>query len=287
MDRNEWREFARRVWKSRGRIMAQAARLSFFLIFALFPFLLFLTALVGFLLQTQTAVREFVQDHLYAVAPQSVISLLDTVLKDVTERPKAGKLSFGLIFALWAASSGMRALMEALNMAYGVEEARVWWKQRLVAFGLTGGFLLLSLLALLVLLYGPGVSNVVAEWFALGQAGQIVWEIARWGLMFLFLMIAFNVLYVFGPNVKHNNWRWFMPGTVVAALLWVGVSLGLKLYLGFSNRFSATYGSIGGVMVLLLWLYLSSISIILGGELNSAVEQRKGRLQAKDQPRPE
>ena len=287
LDRKEWREFGRRVWTSRSRITAQSARLSFFLIFSLFPFLLFLTALVGLLLQTQTAVREFVQDHLYAVAPQSVVSLLDTVLKDVTERPKAGKLSLGLLFALWAASSGMRALMEALNMAYGVEEARVWWKQRLVALGLTGGFLSLSLLALAALLYRPRVSDVVVEWLALGQAGRIVWEIGRWGLMFLFLMVAFNVLYLFGPNVKHRNWRWLMPGTLAAGLLWIGVSLGLKLYFGFSNRYSATYGSIGGVMILLMWLYLSSVSIILGGELNSAVEQRKGKLQAKNNPQRE
>lgn len=116
----------------------------------------------------------------------------------------------------------------------------------------------------------------------MGSAAKALWGVSQWVATALFLLLAFNILYVYGPNVKHREWRWLMPGTVLGVLLWIGISSGLKIYLSFYNRYSATYGSIGGAMILLLWLYLSSVAIILGGELNSAIEQRDEKLTEKE-----
>ena len=282
LDKFDWRSFGTKLWRCSGQIMAQSARLSFYLVFALFPFLLFLTALLGWLLETQDVLRRFFEDQLYAVAPESVASILNRAVKDVSEGASGGKLSLGLAFALWAASSGMRALMDALNAAYGIEEARVWWKQRAVALGLTLGFLMLSLLALALLLYGPKMLDGLANQVGADSAARLIWNIGRWAGMLLFLLFAFNLLYILGPNVRHREWRWLMPGTVLAVVLWLATSFGFKLYLSFFNRYTAVYGSIGGVMILMLWLYLSGIAIILGGELNSALEQQDGKIEEKE-----
>ena len=282
LDSFDWRGFGKKLWECQGRIMAQSARLSFYLMFALFPFLLFLTALLGWLLETQEVLREFIERHLYAVAPESVTSLLKSVVQEISHGSSGGKLSFGLLFALWAASSGMRALIDALNNAYGIAEARVWWKQRGVAIGMTVGFLALSLLALALLLYGPKMLDALMQSVGFGSAARVLWEIGRWLVMGLFLLLAFNLLYVLGPNVKHREWHWLMPGTLLGVSLWIAVSFGFKLYLAHFNRYSTTYGSIGGVMILMLWLYLSGIAIILGAELNSALEQRDGKIKEKE-----
>lgn len=283
LDQFDWRTFGLRLWSARDGIMAQSARLSFYLMFALFPFLLFLTALLGVLLETEAVLRDVLQEQLYRIAPKSVTSLLDSAVKQIAEESSAGKLSLGLLFALWAASSGMRALIDALNLAYQINETRRWWKRRLVALGLTITFLTLALLALALLLYGPMVVNAVGRWAALGSPTKALWSVSQWMAMVLFLLLAFNILYVYGPNVKHREWRWLMPGTVLGVLLWIGISSGLKIYLSFYNRYSATYGSIGGAIILLLWLYLTSVALILGGELNSAIEQRNGKLNEKEQ----
>lgn len=279
LDLFDWKAFGKHIWKVSGRMMGQSARLSFYFVFALFPFLLFLTAALGLLLEKQSILRESLQSHLYTIAPRSIVTLLNTVLEEVTKGSSGGKLTFGLLFSLWAASTGMSALMEALNMAYQVEEARRWWKKRLEALALTVGFTLLSLLALAILFYAPRVlENAGGYW----SVGRVLWVVLQWVVLMAFLLMAFNILYVFGPNVKHREWRWVMPGTVAGVLLWIAISFGLKVYLSFFNRFSATYGSIGGVMILLLWLYLSGFAIMLGGELNSALEQRDGKLKAKE-----
>lgn len=277
-----WKSFGRKLWSLSGRLMAQSAQLSFYLILAIFPFILFTAALAGLILRQQDALHELLQHHLHAVAPGSVAELLDSALRQVSEGSTGGKLSFGLLFALWAASSGMGALVEALNMAYAVAESRRWWKQKLVSIGLTLGSLVMILLALVTFLYGPRLLDWIFQSVGIGQAVRPIWSIGQWLLFFVLLLFAFNVLYVLGPNVKHREWRWLMPGTVLGMLLWLGLSAGFKVYLMYFNRYSATYGSIGAVMILLIWLYLSGLAILVGGELNAALEQREEKLEQKE-----
>jgi membrane protein len=178
-----------------------------------------------------------------------------------------------MLFALWAASQGMAAIIESLNIAYEVDESRPWWKKRLVALGLTIVSYGLIASALLLMIYGGRLSEIMVRNFGFSGFIPGVWKVLRWPLLLGFVLMAFNTLYLYAPNVKHRRWHWLMPGTVVGVALWLMLSFGFKLYLGLFDRFTITYGSIGAVIILLLWLYLSGTAILIGGEVNSEIER--------------
>ena len=279
----EWKAFGKRLWAQfwKDRVPGQAAQLSFYLVLSTFPFLLFITALLGFFLQSGAVLEQTLDNHLRAVAPESVATLLQSVLDEISAGSSGGKLTFGLLFALWAASHGMTAVMESLNIAYEVRERRVWWKRKVLALGLTLGFLLFTFLALLLLLYGPRLVEVIAGRAGLGDGAKQFWNVLQALLLLGFVLTVFNSLYWFAPNARHKHWHWLMPGTVIGVVLWLAASYGFKVYLSFFNRYSATYGSIGAVIILLLWLYLTGIAILIGGEVNSELEKSFGDVEEK------
>jgi membrane protein len=207
------------------------------------------------------------------VVPESASGLIDTTLGEITRASGGGKLSLALLFTLWAASRGMVAIIEGLNIAYGVGELRSWWKKNLVALVLTIVSLGLIGSALLSMIYGSRFSGVIELHF--GPNGLIagVWRVLEWILLLAFVLAAFNIFYFYAPNVKRRRWHWLMPGTVAGVALWLLVSFGFKLYLSVFNNFTVTFGSIGAVIILLLWFYLSGIAILVGGEVNSETEK--------------
>ena len=223
--------------------------------------------------QACAAELETVQNYLAAVVPESASGLIDTTLQEITRGSGGGKLSLALLFALWAASRGMVAIIEALNIAYEVEESRPWWKKLLVALGLTIASLLLIASALLLMIYGGRLSEIMVSNFEFSSFIAGVWKVLQWPLLVGFVLMAFNILHFYAPNVKHRRWHWLMPGTMVGVALWLMVSFGFKLYLGLFDRFTVTYGAIGAVIVLLLWFYLSGTAILIGGEVNSEMEK--------------
>lgn len=269
-----WGQF----WKD--RVLDQAAMLSFYLILAIFPLLLSLISFLGVLLRSGHPVQNSIQEYLSRVAPASASGLMESVLDQISKGSSSSTLSLGLLFSFWVASSGMVAIMDSLNVAYEVDESRPWWKQRLVALGLTLGTLLFMGGALLILGYGRKIGTVVAQHLHLGtDFYSTVLTLLEWMLLLGFLLMAFNLLYIFAPNVKRRQWHWLMPGTVLGATLWLAFSYAFKVYLSFFNQYNATYGSITAVIILLLWLYFSGIAIIMGAELNSVIEKRSGRVQ--------
>lgn len=280
----EWKPFGKRLWTQfwKDRVPGQSAQLGFYLVLSVFPFLLFITALLGLFLQSGTILEETLDTHLRAIAPSSVTTLLRDVLGEISKGSSGGKLTFGLLFALWAASHGMTAIMESLNIAYEVRESRVWWKRKLLGLALTLGFLLFTFLALLLLLYGPRLVDFLAGRFGLGSFATQFWNVLQALLLLAFVLIVFNSLYLLAPNVRHKHWHWLMPGTVVGVALWFAASYGFKVYLSYFNRYSATYGSIGAVIILLLWLYLTGIAILIGGEVNSELEKNFGDVEEKE-----
>lgn len=283
----EWREFGKKLWRQvrDDHVTGHAAQVAYFLALSIFPMLLFLTALLGLFLEGDQVLRETLQNQLRRVAPGSALDLLMKVLEEISAGAGAGKISFGLLFSLWVASHGVRAIMISLNVAYGVAEARVWWKQQLVALMLTAGLLLFSFLALMLTLYGPKLLDFIASRAGLSALAYALWSILRWILLLAFILTVFNSLYLFAPNVKHKRWHWLMPGTVAAAAIWLAASFGFKAYLSFWDRYSATYGSIGAVIILLLWLYIAGIAILIGGEINSEIQKRFGAFEEKKRPR--
>jgi len=283
-----WRDVLRRLWNRlrKDRLLDQAAMLSFYFILSLFPLLLCLLAVLGLLLQSGQALYQAIHEYLTKLAPGSVSGMIDATLRQVRRGSSTSTLSLSLVFSLYMASSGVVAVMDALNVAYGVEESRSWWKQRLLALALTIGSALFMALALILLGYGDRLAILVAGHFVTkGGAVMLAWRVLKWLLVLGFLLMVFNLLYIFAPNVKHRRWHWLMPGTVFGAALWILASYGFKLYLTYFNRYNATYGSIAAVIILLMWFYFAGVALLLGGELNSEIEKRTQRAEPPSRQR--
>ena len=270
-----WKELLKRVWSEfkADHIPDQSAELSYYFIFALFPLLLFLTALLGFFLEPGSALHNTILNYAGAIAPQSVVDIIDKVLREISAHATSGKISIGLVVALWSASAGMSAMITALNVAYEATAPRVWWKDKLIALVLTIGVAGLMLVAVVLAVFGGKAAELISSELGLGKTVEWLWKILQWPLLLFLILVAFNLLYYFAPNVKHIGWHWLMPGTVIGVAIWLLVSIGLKIYLGLSNNYSATYGSIATVIILLLWFYLSGLAILIGGEVNSEIEK--------------
>ena len=148
----------------------------------------------------------------------------------------------------------------------------------MVAIALMLALVLLMSSALVLLLYGAKLAELVASHFGLGSGFSIIWSILRWPVVLAFVLLAFNLLYLYAPNLKHWDWQWLMPGTVVGVGLWLLVSVGFDFYLSYFNTYDMTYGSLGTVVVLLLWFYLTGIAILVGGEVNSEIERASDKV---------
>ena len=269
-----WGELAKRVWVETNEddIFGRAAQLSYYFLLALFPLLLFLTSLLGYFAQAGTELRSEMLRFLFTVMPGQASALIQTTVDEVSAASSGGKLSFGLLATLWAASNGMGAICEALNVAYEVKETRSWWKVRLVAMLLTIGLSVLILAALVLVLFGGHIADAIAAHQMAGRAFTLAWKILQWPIVLAFVLLAFSLIYYVAPDLKgQRRWTWVSPGAVLAVVLWLLVSFAFRLYLHYFNSYSATYGSLGAVIILMLWFYLTGAAVLIGGEVNSEI----------------
>jgi membrane protein len=268
-------ELIRRTWNQfwEDRILDQSAKLSFYFFLSLFPLLICLFTLLGFLLKSGPDLMEMLYNYLTAVVPDSASNLIDTTIHEIIHGSGALTVSFALLFTWWAACRGMVAIIDGLNIAYNVGESRYWWKKYMVASILTVVFLLITIAALLTLIYNGKLGVYLIAHLGFPVFISRLWKCLSWLILLAFVILGFNILYIFAPDVKHRQWRYLMPGTVVGVVLWLAVSFGFKIYLSVFSNFTVTYGSIGAVIILMMWFYLSGIAILVGGEVNSAIEK--------------
>lgn len=269
----------------RNHTLAFAAGLSYYFVLSLFPALVALSALVGYLPipdpinQILTLMARFV--------PSDSMGVVRHVVRDVISPHRGALLSFGLIGALWTASSGFAAMIEALDVAYNVPETRPFWKTRLLALLLTflvGGLLLVALALMLVgPRFGAWLAGVLHVSFLLAH----IWPLLRWGVSVAFIVIAVETLYFVAPNVK-QHFGHTLVGAVVAVAAWLALTYGLGVYFQHFANLNRTYGVLGGAIALMIWLYWSSFAILLGAEINGEVLQASGdgTLQLKQPPPP-
>jgi len=250
------------------RIFGRAAQLSYYFLLALFPLLLFLINILGYLAQQGTLFREKLLVYLAALMPGSAFALVRATVDEISASSGTGKLSFGLLAALWAASNGMGAISDTLNHAYNVKERRPWLKVRLISVCLTIALAILILAALAIVLYGGTIGEALAARYGFGSLFTTVWTIVQWPIALIFVLTTFNLIYNFAPNISPQARRWITPGAFVGVALWLLVSFAFRLYLGYFDSYSVTYGSLGAVIVLMLWFYLSGVAILIGGEVN-------------------
>ncbi len=267
-------KMAKRVWSEiqEDEVFGRAAQLAYYFLLALFPLLLFLTSVIGLVLGSGTGLRHKLLNYLSQLLPSSAFQLIDSTMYEVTAASGGGKLTFGILAALWAASNGMGAITEALNVAYDVKETRPWWKQRLTAVSLTLGLSLLIISALILVLYGGRLAEFLAGSFGFDHAFLIAWKVAQWPIALAFMVLAFALIYYFAPDVREQKWAWLTPGAAIGVTLWLLVTFGFRTYLHYFDSYSKTYGALGAVIVLMLWLYLTGAAILIGGELNSEIE---------------
>src|SRR5918998_1497212 len=279
-----WVELGKRVWNEiqEDDVFGRAAQLSYYFLLALFPLLLFLTSMLGLIADENGELRRSLFEYLGSVLPGEASDLISKTVNDVTQGSGGGKLSFGILATLWAASNGMGAILEALNVAYEVKETRPWWKARVVAIGLTFALALLILSALVLVLYGHDIAETVAGSFGLGRAFELGWKVLQWPIVLAFVLFAFALIYYFAPDLHDQDWKWVSPGAVLGVAIWLLVSFAFRTYLQFFNSYSATYGLLGAVIILMLWFYFTGLAILIGGEINSEVENEMARQGAPD-----
>jgi membrane protein len=253
-----------------------AAALTYYGVLSIFPALLVLVALLSLLGEhprTTDALLEIVQD----VSPGAAAETLRDPIVDVI-RSKGGAgalLGVGLVGALWSASGYIGAFMRAMNVLYEVEEGRPFWKLRPLQIAITIAMvLLLALVAIAIVVTGP-LASAVGGVVGLGDAAVTAWSWGKWPVLVLIVIVMLAVLYYAAPNVKHPGFRLLSPGAVAAVVLWLVASLLFALYVAKFGSYNRTYGSLGAVVVFLVWLWISNLALLLGAELDSELERRR------------
>jgi membrane protein len=261
-----------RVWQEIGddEIVDRAAALSYYFVFALFPMLLFLAALLGMV--PDARLMDQLMGYLAGALPPDAASLTSRVLNEIVSGAHGGLVSVGALAALWAASAGMDSIRTALNAAYDVVDPRPWWKRRLMAIGLTIVFAGFTLTGLILLVLGPEITDTIARSVGLGAIFTAIWNTIRWPVALILALVGVGLVYYLAPAVR-QRWYWVTPGSAVAVAGWLLASSGLRLYVTRFADFNATYGSIGGAMLLLLWLYMTGLMLLVGAEVNAEIAQ--------------
>lgn len=270
-------EVAKAVVRRNGthEVLTRSAALSYYFLLALFPFLLFLVSLLSLFAEHNPQLRDNIVSALGGMAPGSATQLLHRVVRETfTSTDGAWKLAVGIGGAFWAASGGISAIMEALNVIYDTRETRPWWKQKFTVLALTLAIAVLGIFALLLALYGGKIGGTIGSEIGMGTLFRWAWKILQWPVSFAAMLLAFSTLYYFAPNLRERKWHWVSPGSVAGVTLWIAASIGFRVYLHYFNHYSATYGSIGAVIILLLWLYITGFAILTGGEVNRVIETR-------------
>ncbi len=245
-----------------------AAALAYHALLALFPFFIFLIGLLGFL-HIPGFFNEILEQARTAL-PRDAYQRLQETTTQIQNQQNGGLLSFGIIGALWAAASGIRSLMKALNTAYDVEETRPVWKMFLLSILYTIGLAILVIAAVAMMLLGPQAMEWLADQVGLGGAFVTVWTWLRWPLAVVLLTLAAAVIYYVSPNVE-QPFTFITPGSFIAVVVWILASIGFSIYVSNFGNYNATYGSLGGVIVMLLYFFISAAVLLLGAEINAEI----------------
>ncbi|WP_229072194.1 YihY/virulence factor BrkB family protein [Actinoplanes sp. DH11] len=257
---------------SEDNISDWAAALTYYGVLSIFPGLLVIVSLLGLLGNDgQKAVTDAVNE----LAPnQQLRDLVDTVLSQVKGTGKAGLAAIiGVLVAFWSASGYIAAFMRASNAIYDVPEGRPIWKTLPIRVGVTALVGVMLIASAAIVIFTGDLAQVVGDWIGLGSAAVTTWNIAKWPVLIALVSLMFAVLYWASPNAKTGGFRWVSPGGIFAVLLWVIASAAFAIYLANFADYNATYGTLGGVIAFLVWLWISNIAILLGAELDAELER--------------
>ncbi len=277
------KEIGKRVWNGidEDNLFGRASQLAYSFFSAIFPALIAMSSLMGLVARSSGKLYFEMLNKIGQLIPPTAFALVTQTFQHMTSASTPGKVTFGLLFALFSASIGLSAVQDTLNSVYKVRETRPFWKARLEAIGLTLLVAVIVISALLTMLLGDIAAKHVEHLFRGAFALAVMLRVCTWILASLLMVLSFEVMYYLCPDVPNRKWRWFTPGALLGLLGWVAGSLGLRLYLHYFDTYSVTYGSLGAVIILLLWFYVTGVMILLGGEVNSEIEHAVAEKQLK------
>ncbi|MFD2656440.1 YihY/virulence factor BrkB family protein [Gracilibacillus thailandensis] len=254
---------------TRDDVPGLAAQLSYFFLLSLFPFMIFLITLVGYLPFDEINVMNFVATY----APEEIVTMLNDNLGQIMNNRNGGLLSIGIIGTLWSASNGINALVRSFNKAYNIEEERSFIVMRGISIILTIAMLLVIVVAFLLPIFGKMIGVYLFSFFGLSEGFLDMWNTLRWIISSIIFFIVLTMLYRMAPS-KRVYFKHVYIGAIFATICWQLTSLAFSYYVTSMGNYSATYGSLGGVIILMIWFYLSGMIIIVGGEINAQIEKR-------------
>lgn len=280
-----WKELGRRLFYQiyEDEVPGRCAELAYYFLFSVFPLLLFLTTLLGVVVRASDEIRAELFQLVARISPSGEITgLLRETLREISQESSGTKLAIGLVSASWLASNGMLAVVRSLNTAFGLSERRPWWKVRLIAMGLTLTFSVLIGVALSGIFYGGSLGEALALKIGYGGLFSVLWSYSRWPLLLIVVLACFEMIYNLAPDITGRVPRhWISPGAMTGVALWVVVSFGLRLYVVYFHTYTRTYGSLGVVILLLFWFYLTGFALLMGGEVNSELAKAQEELRKK------
>ncbi len=258
---------------AQDELFARASGLAFDFVLALFPLMVFMLALFGLFESHGSQLLSSLLSYFADFLPSAASQLFDGIVDELAKNSDGGKVTFGIVAGLWFASGGMSSMISTLNAVFRVREARSWFRVRAIALALTLAIAILLLSALLLVFVGNQVVDWLAAEFSWSSFLAVAWKDFRWPAAAIFVMMSFSLVYYAGPNLARYRRHWVTPGSLFGMLLWLAASVGLRIYLHFFNTYSATYGSLGAVMILLVWLYVAGLAFLIGGEINAEIER--------------
>ena len=279
-----WGTILKRTFKEviDDNCLGLAAQLAYYFFLSLFRALLVVVTVTSFF---PYHILDDILRWFARFTPPDVLDIIKTQIQQITKSGNTSLLTFGILGALWSSSSAMSAIIDTLNRAYGVKEGRTWWKTQILAVILTIVLSVFMLVSLTLVLAGPEIAEHLAARVGVGPVFALIWKILQWPVVFLLISEGFAMVYYIAPDVE-QRWPWIRPGAHIATLLWLAISIAFRFYIVNFGQFNKMYGSIGAVIVLLLWFYLSGLVLLLGAELNSEIEHASpyGKVEGEKVP---
>jgi membrane protein len=257
-----------------NNVFGRAAELAFYFLFALFPLIFLMMTLFGLFASHSVELQNEFLSYFVDFLPPTASQLLRGVTTEIAAHANQGKLTFGVVSALWCISSCVSSIICSLNAVFHVRDTRPWFKVRAIALVLS---LVASLLLLAALFVGFAGSYFVG-WLVAGLRSKpldiLVWKAIHWPTAIFFIALSCSLIYRYGPDLRERRrWHWFTPGAAFFGFIWLAASFGFRIYLHFFDNYSFSYGSLGTLMILLVWLYATGLAFIIGGVINAEIER--------------
>lgn len=270
-----WKRFFVRLYERSfdADIFNRAAQIAFYFSFALFPLLFFLVSLFGLILDSSEGMKNELFEYLRQIMPASVFALVEKTVVEIVDNSSSGKATIGLVIALWSASAGVDAIRTALNAIYNLKESRSWLRTKVQSLFLTFVVSLLTTVVLAVVFYGWQLVQFALNGIGFMVTTSLILVAIQWISTLLVMLFACEIIYNLLPDFKKFRWDWITNGSIVAIVLWIVLTSGFRLYLGYFNSYNKAYGSLGAVIIMMLWLYLTAMALMIGGVINAVLAE--------------